>query len=221
MSARIETQRSEVTTVPLDARRVSYALIAGVAALTSVGIWVLMVLDEERSVGAATLEMVVKFTNLTVVLISVVAGWIAIGRAPGPVRQIAHLMVIVMAAVTAMVNATLLDPALPSGWWGVVDLFQHYVIPAAVVIAWAMLGPPVDVPPSRIVWIVAVPLAWLVVVLARGAATGNYPYDFIDVAENGWVSVIATVGALLGVMLAAGLGLAAIDRRRQADRAAR
>jgi len=214
MATRIEANATAVSTIPPATRHRAYAVLAAVATLTSAGIWLLMIVDEGRSVGAATLEMVAKFTNLTVVLVGVVAAWIAFGWSPGSIRETAHLTVMVMAVVTAAVNATLLDPALPAGWWGVVDFFQHYAIPVAVVATWAVLGPRVDARPPRIARILAIPLAWLVFVLARGALTEKYPYDFIDVAQNGWVSVVATVAALVVVMLAAAFGFAAIDSRR-------
>lgn len=193
---------------------VAYSIVASVAALASVGIWLLMLIDEERSVGSTTLDMVVKFTNLTVVLVALVAAWIATGRSPGPVRSVAHLTVMVMAVITAVVNATLLDAALPAGWWGVVDLAQHYVIPIAVVAAWATLGPPVDVPWSRLGWILVVPAAWLAFVLVRGSVSDLYPYDFVDPAQNGWAGVLAMSAAILVAMLGAGAAFTSVDHRR-------
>jgi hypothetical protein len=201
-------------------RALAYALVAGLAALTSVGIWMLTVIDEGRSAGAATVDMVVKFTNLTVLLVGVVAAWIASGWSPGRVRAIAHLTVMVMAAVTAIVNATLLDPALPPGWWGVFDLSQHYVVPVAVVAAWAFLGPAPDVPRRSLAWVLAVPSAWLVLALARGESTGSYPYDFLDVGERGWPTVLAMVAAILALMVALAAGGSAIDRHRDRHRPA-
>lgn len=199
----------------------AYSALSGVAVLTSAGIWLLMIVDEDRSVGAATLEMAVKFTNLTVVLVAVVAAWLALGRSSGRFQPIAHLTVLVMTVVTAIVNMTLLDPALPSGWWGVVDLFQHYLIPVAVVVTWATLGPLVDVPPAYLAETIAVPLAWLLFVLARGISTDSYPYDFLDPTGSGWASVLATIVALTVGMLALALGLSSFDRRRAARRRSR
>jgi hypothetical protein len=191
-----------------------YVLLALVAAVTSAGIWLLMIVDEDRNIGAATLEMAIKFTNLTVVLVGVIAAWIAFGRSPGRARPIAHLTVIVMVVVTALVNATLLDPGLPSGWWGLVDLFQHYLIPVAVVVVWGTQGPPVDVPRADLPWTIAVPFAWLVVVLTRGSWTDRYPYDFLDPSESGRGTVLATVIALTASMLVLALGLSSLDRWR-------
>ncbi len=217
MRTRDETRTDIAMRTPVAARQAAYTVISVVAALTSVGIWLLMIVDEERSVGAATLEMAVKFTNVTVVLVGVVAAWIALDAAPSPARAIAHLTVMVMAVVTAIVNAVLLDPTLPSGWWGVVDLSQHYAIPVAVVAAWATLGPPAEVPASSSGWVVVVPFAWLMFVLARGMVTESYPYDFLDAAEHGWVRVVATVSALFVAMLAIGASISTVDRRRSHD----
>ena len=219
MGTRAETKFGSSSGRPFVTREAVYSVISGLAALTSVGIWLLIVVDEGQNLGAATVDMTVKFTNVTVLLVGVVAAWIASGLSPGQARAVAHLTVMLMAVVTAVVNATLLDPALPGGWWGVVDLSQHYVIPLAVVTSWAMLGPPVDVPRSRRGLILAVPLTWFVFVLVRGLMTDSYPYDFVDVAENGWPNVLAAVAAIVVFMLALGAGAATIDSRRHGVRA--
>jgi hypothetical protein len=219
MGTRSETESGSPTGAPFVTTDAVYSVIALLAGVTSVGIWLLMVVDEDRSIGAATVDMTVKFTNLTVVLVGVVAAWIASDLSPGQARSVAHVTVMLMAVVTAVVNATLLDPALPGGWWGVVDLSQHYVIPLAVVASWATLGPLVDVPRSRLWLTLVVPLAWFVFVLVRGVVTESYPYDFIDVAENGWPSVLAIVAAIVVFMLALGAGAATIDSRRHGVRA--
>ncbi len=130
--------------------------------------------------------------------------------------MVAHLTVMLMAVVTAVVNATLLDPALPGGWWGVVDLSQHHVIPLSVVASWATLGPAVEVPRARLGLVLVVPLAWFVFVLVRGLVTDSYPYDFIDVAENGWPRVLGIVAVIVVFMFALGSEAAAIDSRRHA-----
>lgn len=158
--------------------------------------------------------MVVKFTNLTVMLVAVIAAWIALDGPSNALRTVAHLMVIVMAVVTTVVNATLLDPALPPGWWGVVDLFQHWLIPLALVALWAVLGPRIEVPLHRLGGIVVIPFLWLVFVLTRGSMTDRYPYDFLDVGRNGWPSVLAMAAAVLIAMVTIGLALTTFDRRR-------
>ncbi len=197
--------------------RTVYSLLACVAAVTTGGIWLLMIVDEQRSGGSAAVQLLVKFTNLTVLLVAVVAAWIALDRSTGEIRTVAHLTVLVMAVVTSIVNMTLLDASLPGGWWGVVDLSQHYVIPVAVVVSWGAVGPSLALRRSRLGLVLVVPLLWLVFVLSRGAALDTYPYDFVDVPETGWWRVFAAVGAILVLMLMLSAGASAIDRRRGRD----
>lgn len=214
---RVRTNTDVASALP--GRRVLlYSVLSGLAALTSAGIWLLMIVDEGRGVASATTEMVVKFTNLTALLVGVVAGWIASGRSPGELRAVGHLTVMLMAVVTAAVNAIVLDPSLPGGWWGAVDLCQHYVIPVMVVALWATMGPPVAVPRSRRALVLVVPLIWLVIVLVRGGFSDSYPYDFIDVAENGWPSVLTTVAALVAFILILGALFGAIEVRLDPER---
>lgn len=173
----------------------------------------LMVIDDGRTPAAATADLVLTFTNLTTLLVGVVATAIAVD-AQWRWRSLGHLTVIAMAVVTAAVNALLLDPALPPGWWGVVDLIQHYLVPLALLALWAALGPPFAVSWSRLPRVTAVPVAWLVVVLVRGSLTDRYPYDFLDAGENGWPSVSAMVVAILVFMLGVGALLLAVDQTR-------
>ncbi len=194
-------------------RRRVYGALAVVAYAATVGVWLLMVTDDGRSAGAATAELVLTFTNLTTLLVGVTATAIA-----ADVRwrwlSLGHLTVAAMAIVTAVVNALLLDPGLPGGWWGVVDLIQHYLLPLALVAAWLGLGPRFAVSWSQWPKVLAVPFAWLVVVLVRGSITESYPYDFLDAGENGWPSVSLMVVAILVFMLGVAALLMAVDRKR-------
>jgi hypothetical protein len=177
-----------------------------------------MVLDDGRSPARATADLVLTFTNLTTLLVGVVAVLTAAGST-WRWRSLGHLTVTAMAVVTAVVNALLLDPALPSGWWGVVDLFQHYLIPGALLALWLTIGPRFAMSWSTVAAVVAIPVGWLVVVLVRGTTTDEYPYDFLDVGANGWGSVSVMIVAILLFMLAVGAALVGVDRIRGHGRA--
>jgi hypothetical protein len=49
--------------------------------------------------------------------------------------------------------------------------------------------------------------------LIHGAATGFYPYPFINVREFGYDKIFLNMGVLLLVFIALSLALIAIDRR--------
>jgi hypothetical protein len=57
------------------------------------------------------------------------------------------------------------------------------------------------------------PLAYIAYTLAHGAATGWYPYPFLDVAEIGYTRVAANVAALVAVYVVLTAALAALGQR--------
>ena len=56
------------------------------------------------------------------------------------------------------------------------------------------------------------PLVYLVWTLAHGAATGWYPYPFIDVVELGYPRALANIAGLVLVFLALEVALVGIGR---------
>jgi amino acid transporter len=54
------------------------------------------------------------------------------------------------------------------------------------------------------------PLAYVIYAIGRGAATGVYPYPFIDPLQIGWDGVAIWFSGLGGVFLAAGLAIVAL-----------
>ena len=63
------------------------------------------------------------------------------------------------------------------------------------------------------------PLAWCAFTLARGAATGWYPYPFIDPATAGWGSVFGYIAGLSAFIVGVATLAIAYSRRwwRQPD----
>ena len=57
------------------------------------------------------------------------------------------------------------------------------------------------------------PLSWSALTLARGAIIHVFPYDFVDVTANGYVSVIVTIAALTAAACALAAGAVSVDRR--------
>jgi hypothetical protein len=57
------------------------------------------------------------------------------------------------------------------------------------------------------------PLAYVGYTLVRGAATGWYPYPFLDVADLGYARVALNIGALVGAYILLVAVMAAIGRR--------
>ena len=114
----------------------------------------------------------------------------------------------VFAVVTAVVYNVLLRGIPPEGYVGVQwpTEVHHVWIPIYIVIDWlfatgrARIG-------YRWLWVaVGYPIAWCAFTLTRGAATGWYPYPFINPATGGWGSVLVYIVGLASFIV----GLAAL-----------
>ncbi len=102
-------------------------------------------------------------------------------------------------SVTGLVHWFLLRKLLDlHGANYVADRMLHLVVPVLAVVGWLLFGPR-----PRIDWGVCLraavwPLVWLVVILVQAAATGWYPYPFLDHRTHGWGSVLVVcVGILM------------------------
>ena len=96
------------------------------------------------------------------------------------------------------------------GLQAVCNAVLHYTIPPLFPILWWW-----TVPRYSLLWsdawrVLSYPLAYLVYVIARGEATGLYPYFFIDVPRIGYPQALLNASALSAVFVAAGLALIAI-----------
>lgn len=92
----------------------------------------------------------------------------------------------------------------------------HVYIPIVIVLDWLLSPGRPALPWTALRIALVFPVAWLVYTLLRGAATGIYPYPFLDPATAGWGSVVAYIVALSAVIV--GLVAAAIVLSRRRDR---
>lgn len=85
----------------------------------------------------------------------------------------------------------------PEGLQMWVDELLHTLIPAAVLIFWALYQNFESLKwKSIFVWLIY-PLVYLVFVLLRGKVSGFYPYPFVDVAQLGFQKVMTNSAFLL------------------------
>ncbi len=116
--------------------------------------------------------------------------------------------------VTGVVHFVLLRPLLDlDGWSNAADKLLHLAVPALAVAGWLMFGPRPRMTGRVVLAALGWPLAWLALTLTVGAASGWYPYPFLDPAEKGADGVAL---AAAGVTVLFVLVLAAqswVDRR--------
>lgn len=132
----------------------------------------------------------------------------------GRAWRVLHLDALLGIAITGIVFALVLAPlGQPSGVAGLVNIAFHYVSPIAVLAGWLLFGPHGRVEPRTVAWAFVWPAAWIAYTFAHGAASGWYPYPFLDAAELGYPAALRNTA----IVLVAALVLAALagwaDRR--------
>ncbi len=93
------------------------------------------------------------------------------------------------------------------------DILLHLALPALVPLFWLAFAPKGHLRYRDALLWALYPLAFLAVTLMRGAATGWYPYPFVNVARFGWGPVLAHTGGIAAGFLVVGAGLIVLDRR--------
>jgi hypothetical protein len=175
------------------------------------------VLDEteQPGLGIRSVRLVSYFTIQSNVLVAVAV--VLLARDPlrdGAGFRALRLAGTVGITVTGIVHFLLLRPLLDlDGADYVADKLLHMAVPLLAVVGWVLFGPRPRVDRAAGIWSLAWPLAYLGYVLVLGAASGWYPYPFLDVDEKGWGHVLgAAVGitVLFAVVIAAAT---AFDRR--------
>lgn len=160
-------------------------------------------------------RLVSYFTIQSNLLVAVTA--VQLARDPardGSVWRVVRVAAVVGITVTGVVHFLLLRPLLDlegANW--LADKLLHMVVPVLAVGAWLVAGPRPRAPWRTALTALAWPIAWLAWTLAIGAATGWYPYPFLDVGAEGAAAVAATCAAVTLVFVALASGLSALDRR--------
>ncbi|WP_372735525.1 Pr6Pr family membrane protein [Nocardioides sp.] len=158
------------------------------------------------------------FTIQSNILVAVTATQLA--RNPGrdgtwwrPVR----LAALVGITVTGVVHFFLLRPLLDlDGADFVADKLLHMVVPVIAIACWAVFGPRPRVTWREIGLALCWPLVWLAWTLIMGAASGWYPYPFLDHREDGGaIGVVVTSIGITAFFLVLFVLARWIDQRTQ------
>ena len=184
-------------------------LIIGLAGLI-IDFWQFMpgMTAESGSIGAfiGFWSYFTHLTNLMIVLIYLAnlmgARWLGWARHPRTEALMAGYIALVM-----VFYHFLLAPYFTfEGWLLVATILLHYVAPTLYLIWWLVFARHGGLRFADIPSMLAPGLIYVAVILARGALTGIYPYDILDVAKNGYggvaigVAIIAAAVALFSVL---------------------
>lgn len=177
------------------------------------------VLDETGTppgVGIRLGRLVSYFTIQSNVLVAVTAWQLwrdpaRDGRWFRPVR----LAALVGITVTGLVHFVLLRPLLDlEGADWVADKLLHMAVPVLAILAWVLVGPRPRASLRTALEALAWPLVWLAWTLLVGAASGWYPYPFLDHREEaGVVGVLVSCVGITVLFLLLFAGALALDGR--------
>lgn len=99
----------------------------------------------------------------------------------------------------------------PHGLRLLADMFLHDAIPLLYTMYWLLFLPKGTLRWSNPVNWLIYPILFFIYTMFRGAASGIYPYPFINAAELGFPRVMMNATILLAVFFGLGLGLTAFD----------
>ncbi|WP_432570669.1 Pr6Pr family membrane protein [Kineococcus sp. SYSU DK005] len=178
------------------------ALVVGAA----LALQVVLLLRGGADAGPALVRLFSFFTIQSNVL--VLAAALSLALRPdrdGPGWRVLRLDALLGITITGVVYATVLAPGVRlSGvdWW--INTAVHYVSPVAAVLGWLLFGPRPRLDRRTVLLAFAWPLAWIAWTFAHGAATGWYPYGFLDAGAIGLPAALAGTGVVLagGVVVA-------------------
>ncbi len=128
--------------------------------------------------------------------------------------RVLRLAGLVGITVTGLVHFFLLRPLIHLdglSYW--CDKTLHMVVPVLAVFGWVFAGPRPRVTGREIAIAVCWPFAWLAGTLVVGAATGWFPYPFLDYEKEGWGSVLGVCVGITVLFLAIFALVHYLDRR--------
>jgi hypothetical protein len=193
---------------------VAAAALVAQLVLVVVGASVL-VEEEPPGLGTRLAHFVSYFTVLSNLLVLFTTA--AAARHPdvdGRLWRVLRLDAVVGITVTGLVHWFFLRPLLDlTGWSYAVDKVLHVVVPLLALVGWLVFGPRPRITLRTVLLGLVYPVVWLLLTLGVGAATGWYPYPFLDVTVRGAGAVAVTSVALAALLFAFSVLAWLVDRR--------
>ena len=132
----------------------------------------------------------------------------------GPVWRVLHADALLGIIITGLVFATVLAGLVhPHGIAAWVNAGLHYFAPAWTLVGWLLFGPRPRLDWATIRWAFVWPLLWICYTFAHGAATGWYPYPFLNAHLHGYGIAVRNTGGVLVLALIIVAILRFLDRR--------
>jgi hypothetical protein len=200
-----------------------YTIILALLAWFALGLQLWLTIGMAQNNGSGVLAAIwlylAYFTMLTNLLVAITATWPLVAPASAAGRFFASASVITAVSANIILvgvsyNLLLRNTWNPQGLNLVADVLLHDVVPMAFVLYWWLTASRSWIDYRRIAQWTIYPVIYFVYALSRGAASGFYPYPFLDVPTFGYAKVIAIALAILAGFLVVAALLIAIGRAR-------
>ncbi len=132
----------------------------------------------------------------------------------GRVLRVLLFDALLMILISGIVYNAIIAPVIPprEGLDLVASTLQHTVVPLLALGAWLVVGPRGWLQRKLILPALAIPIAWVVLTLIRGAVIDAYPYGFLNVVDLGYLLALANVLVILAIGIALCVSLIGLDR---------
>jgi hypothetical protein len=131
----------------------------------------------------------------------------------GPVWRVVRLDALLGIVITGLVFAIVLAPEVHlTGAAELANIGLHYIAPWATLLAWIVFGPRPRIGWHTIAGAFIWPVLWIAYTFAHGAATGWYPYPFLDAATKGYAAAFAGTAAVVVIALLLSVAFKFLDR---------
>ena len=104
----------------------------------------------------------------------------------------------------------------PTGISALTNVLQHYVVPIVFPLWWFFAGRIANMEWRHVPMMMIIPVIYLSWIFTRGAIIGEYPYDFLNVAEKGISGVAPILAAITFLFLIFGSFVVFFDKRTAA-----
>ena len=199
--------------------KILYRTVAGVVTLFAVGIqyW-LAVLDGG---GAGLMPRSVHFFSFFTILTNLLAAAALLVPVVAPDTRLARFLdrpsvrtgITGYIVIVGVVYYLLLsDIGEASGWSRFFEQVLHYVTPPLFVLDWLLFVPKRDLSWRNGAQCLVFPTGYAVWILGYGAASGWYPYPFLDVDDLGYPRTLLNIVGLVLAFLALDLTLVGLGR---------
>jgi len=186
------------------------AAAIGMLALASLALQTAINLESDGSPLVSFALLLRFFTIWSNLAAGLILLWVAAGKGIG--ERVPFVLATALGVVALVYHALLAADHDPVGldWW--TNLAFHTVVPAATIFWWIAWSDRAQLTWRSLPLVTPAPVAYTIFALVYGAASGFYPYFFLDLPSVGWLQLLFNITGLALFFVAMGAILLGLRR---------